>query len=265
MRIRLEDVHYAYRPDQPALRGLTLVIEPGEQVALAGPNGSGKSTLARCLNGLVQPQQGQVWVGDWNTRTQPVFAMAQRVAYVFQNPDEQLCQRTVADEVAFGPRQLGRPAAACQAAVVEALHWTGLSAQARAHPYDLSLSDRKLVAVASALAMEAPSLVLDEPTAGLDGFQLRRLERLLAEQRRRGVTVLVITHDLDFAAENLDRLVQLSAGRLVQDAPLPAAWIAAAEDPFAPQMVRLAGQLGLTGPALTPKTLVAQLTSEAQP
>ncbi len=261
MQIRLEDVHYAYEPGQPALRGVSLVIEAGEQVALVGLNGSGKSTLARCLNGLIRPQRGQVWVGDWEVRLKPVFIMAQRVASVFQNPDDQLCQRTVADEVAFGPRQLRWPAERRAAAVTQALEWLGLRDQARAHPYDLGLSERKLVTLASALALDTPVLVLDEPTAGLDGFQVRRLEAVLTELRRRGTTVILITHDLDFAAETLDRLVRLSAGQIVRDAPMAAV----GADDFAPQITRLARRLGLPGPALTPASLIKQLEKRSAP
>lgn len=263
MRIRLEDVYYAYAPDQPALCGISLLIEAGEQVALVGANGSGKSTLARCLNGLVRPQRGRVWVGELEVRREPVFTLAQRVAYVFQNPDDQLGQRTVADEVAFGPRQLGWPAERRAATVTQALEWLGLRDLARVHPHDLGLSERKLVALASALAMDAPVLILDEPTAGLDGYQIRRLEATLTELRRRGTTVILITHDLDFAAENLDRLVRLAAGQIVEDAPLTE--IAAGDDASAPQIARLARRLGLPGPALTPAVFVRQLENLSGP
>lgn len=258
--LRVEDVHFAYGSEQAALRGVTLAIEPGEQVAVTGANGSGKTTLARCLNGLLRPQRGQVWVGDWDTLGRPVYKLAHRVAYAFQNPDEQICQRTVWDEVAFGPRQLGRRDGQLCEQVTRALAWTHLLDLAHTHPFDLGASGRKLVTIASALAMDTPVVVMDEPTAGLDGFQQAQLAHILVELRQRGRTVLVITHDLDFAAENLDRLVLLRNGQIGADAPLPEAIANGAEpdEYYAPQVARLAGRIGLSRTPLTPAALVAE-------
>ena len=170
MEIRVENVHYTY-PDGgvKALDGVSLSIQPGERVALVGQNGSGKSTLARHLNGLLRPEQGQVWVGDWETSAHSPAKMARRVAYAFQNPDEQLFHQQVWGEVAFGPQNLGVSPEQVRAQVGQALELFGLSAFAQTNPRDLSYSGRKRISLASTVAMQTPVLVLDEPTAGLDG------------------------------------------------------------------------------------------------
>src|SRR5512146_1604083 len=107
MKIEIRDLHFTYPAGVQALRGVSASIEPGEQVAIVGQNGSGKTTLVKHLNGLLQPTSGSVLIGDWDTRRISVAKLAARVGYVFQNPDEQLFCRTVGDEVAFGPRNLG--------------------------------------------------------------------------------------------------------------------------------------------------------------
>jgi energy-coupling factor transport system ATP-binding protein len=186
-------------------------------VAIVGPNGSGKTTLVKHLNGLLRPTQGQVRIGDWLASQHTVAQLARRVAYLFQNPDEQLRQRTVWAEVAFGPRQLSCPAAEVRRRVAAALEALGLAAEAQTNPYDLNLTERRRVALAAVLAMETPIIVLDEPTLGQDAFFLERLAALLAEWRAAGRTVLTISHDMEFVAEQFERLVALHDGQIVAD------------------------------------------------
>ena len=218
MLIRIEDAHFAYTGGVTALCGVTLSIEPSEQVALLGENGSGKTTLARHLNGLLHPQHGSVRIGDWLTSDHSPAQMARRVAYVFQNPDEQLFSQQVWDEVAFGPRNLGYASDLVQTLVENALNQLGLSEYAQLNPRDLGYSGRKRVALASALAMDTPVLVFDEPTAGLDASERDKFALVLGQLRSKGKTVLVISHDIDFVVENLDRLVLLHQGQIAIDA-----------------------------------------------
>ncbi|HEX2990764.1 MAG TPA: ABC transporter ATP-binding protein, partial [Anaerolineales bacterium] len=111
MIIRISDLHFTYPTGIDALQGISLTIEPGEQVAIIGQNGAGKTTLVKHLNGLLQPMHGQVLIADWDTKEHSVAKLARRVGYVFQNPDEQLFSKNVVTEVAFGPRNLGYAAA----------------------------------------------------------------------------------------------------------------------------------------------------------
>jgi energy-coupling factor transport system ATP-binding protein len=219
MLIRVENIDFTYPGGAKALSSVSLTIQPGEKVALVGENGSGKTTLARNLNGLLHPQIGSVWVGDWQTTQHSPAKIAQRVAYVFQNPDEQLFRQRVWDEVAFGPQNLGYPPLQVKNMVDGALDLMGLSNISHFNPRDLGYSGRKRVALASALAMQTPVLVFDEPTAGLDAKELEQLGQVLRSLQHQGKTILVISHDMDFAAENLDRFVLMRQGQVVLDAP----------------------------------------------
>lgn len=247
-QIELEAIHFHYPDGLHALRGVSLSVAPGEQVAIVGPNGSGKTTLVKHLNGLLRPTQGRARIGDWTTSQHTVAQLARRVAYLFQNPDEQLCQRTVWAEVAFGPRHLGCPAAEVRRRADAALEALGLAAEAQTNPYDLNLTERRRVTLAAVMAMETPIIVLDEPTLGQDAFFLERLAALLAQWRAAGRTVLTISHDMEFVAEHFERLVALRDGQIVADGPTwrllaDGAW----EEETAvalPQLLRLSRRLG---------------------
>jgi energy-coupling factor transport system ATP-binding protein len=212
--VRVDGVRFAYGAAE-ALRGVSLAVDAGEQVALVGPNGAGKTTLTRLLVALRRPAAGRVTVGDWDVAKRRPDEMARRVGYAFQHADQQLFARSVREDVAFGPRRLGRSTAGVEAVLEE----LGLAALAGLHPYDVPPPARKLVALAGILAMEPGVLVLDEPTAGLDRAQR---ERVVAAVRRRaaaGVTVIAVSHDLAFVAETGDRVVAMREGRIVEDRP----------------------------------------------
>ena len=229
---------YAGGPD--VLRGVDLIVRPGEAVAIVGQNGSGKTTLAKHLNGLLRPDSGSVEVDGRDIRTVSVGSIARTVGFVFQNPDDQLFNRSVEREVAFGPRNLrldGRPALEL---VDRALELTGLSSLRTVNPYDLGLSERKLVALASVLAMEPAILVLDEPTTAQDGPGVARIGAIVDAYRRAGRTVIAITHDMEFAAAHFGRAVVMREGEAVADGT-PA-------EIFAPSQAGLLASTGLVPP-----------------
>jgi len=219
MLIQIDNLYFTYPDGTKALDGISLTIQPGEKVALVGANGSGKTTLARHLNGLLRPQAGSVWVGDWRTAEHSPAQMARRVAYVFQNPDEQLFRQRVWDEIAFGPQNLHYPSEQVRPMVEQALELLGLNDVSQLNPRDLGYSGRKRVALASALAMLTPVLVFDEPTAGLDAREQEQLSQVITWLNQRGKTIVMISHDMDFLAENLDRFVLLRQGQVLLDAP----------------------------------------------
>ncbi len=266
MRLLLEGVCFTYPGGVQALRGVNLRIEPGEAVAVLGENGAGKTTLAKHFNGLLRPSSGRVLVGDWDTREHTVAQLAQRVAFVFQNPDEQLFERTVRAEVAFGPRNLGCDGAEVQQRVERALAQVGLLEAADRHPYDLHPADRKRVALAAALAMQTPVVVLDEPTLGQDAAGVRLLAEVVEGLKAEGRTVVIISHDVDFCGEHLERVVVMSQGRVLADGPTgevlaqEALLREAAIEP--PQLVRLAQALGLPGTPLTAPAFVETLGAQ---
>jgi energy-coupling factor transport system ATP-binding protein len=214
-----EDVHFTYPSGVAALKGVSLAIGAGERLALLGRNGAGKSTLLRHLNGLLRPSGGRVLVAGEDTRRISVARAARTAALVFQDVRNQLFARTVRDELRFGPRNLGLPAARAEQLVERALAALGLADVAAEHPYDLPAPRRRLVAVAAVLAMGTDLLVLDEPTAGLDSAGVALLAQLTRDLAAEGRSVLVVSHDLNFCFENLGRIVLLRDGQIALDAP----------------------------------------------
>ncbi len=217
MRIEISDLHFSYPAGVEALRGISLAIDSGEQVAIVGQNGAGKTTLVKHLNGLLQPTHGRVSIGDWDTTKYSVAKLASRVGYVFQNPDEQLFSKDVGTEVAFGPRNLGFNGDRLQSLVKDALALTELSDKTEVNPYDLSAPWRKMVAIASIISMDTNIIIFDEPTTGQDAANVARIANVIAELRKRGKTVITITHDIDFCAENFERVIAMSQGQILLD------------------------------------------------
>jgi len=249
MKIEIKGLQFSYPNGIQALRGCSLTIESGEQVAIIGQNGAGKTTLARHLNGLLQPGSGEVWIGDWDTRQYSVAKLASRVGYVFQNPDDQLFSRDVKTEVAFGPKNLGYPNERVEALVDEALGMTELSNKKETNPYDLSPAWRKMVAIASIVAMDTPIVIFDEPTTGQDAVNIARIANVVQVLRERGRTVITITHDIDFCAENFERVIAMSQGTVLLDGKANDVFLG--DDLLAttyvdpPQLTRLGKRLGL--------------------
>src|SRR5689334_7805193 len=219
MNIEISNLQFTYPSGVQALFGVSLVINIGEQVAIVGQNGAGKTTLVKHLNGLLLPTSGTVRLGGFDTRKRSVAQMAADVGYVFQNPDDQLFQPTVAKEVAFGPRNLRWPATRVSAATAAAIEAAGLTAAAERHPYDLAPSERKRVALAAVLAMETPIVVLDEPTTGQDFAGVALIGGLVDQLIAAGRTVITVTHDLDFCAEHFARVIVMGQGRVLLDGP----------------------------------------------
>jgi len=263
--LAVEDVTFTYPAGAQALRGVSLRVAPGEAVALVGENGAGKTTLVKHLNGLLKPTSGRVLVGEWDTREHTVARLAARVGYVFQNPDDQIVERTVADEVAFGPRRLGQTAAEQAANVAAALEMVELSSEAKTHPYDLTAAQRKLITLASVLAMRTPVVIFDEPTMGQDARGVALIGDIVDGVRAEGRTVIIITHDIDFCAAHFGRVVAMGGGRVLADGPaadvLARADLLATTNVEPPQLVRLAQALGLPGAPLTNDAFLAALQS----
>ena len=215
--LRVEGLVHVYGGGVRALDGVDLAIAAGERVALIGQNGSGKTTLARHLNGLLRPTEGGVTVDGADAASLTVAQLASRVGLVFQDPDRQIFAGSVRAEVEFGPRNLGRSGSALRAAVSDALEAAGLAGDEGTNPYDLGQSRRKLLALASVLAMRTQVLVLDEPTTGQDARGIERVRAIVEAVAGEGRTVVAISHDMRFVSETFDRVVVMRAGRLILD------------------------------------------------
>lgn len=264
MQIAVEDLRFRYPGDfRNTLSGITCTIESGEIFALIGHNGSGKTTLAKHLNGLLQPLNGEIRFDGQSIAGKPVSWCAARVALTFQNPDDQICKRRVIDEVAFGPRNLGVSGNRLDDLVGDALTLFGLADLAQVNPHDLGYSERKRLAMASVVAMDTPVVILDEPTAGLDSRESEQLAGVIATLRKRKKTIIIITHDMDFIADHVTRVICLANGRPT--------FTGSAVNLFdsrkildecglgQPQIFRLSHQLGLTPPVMTVDELIAEL------
>ncbi len=218
--LKAEDICFSYRPENEAarevLRGVSLQLLPGEWLALLGPNGSGKSTLARQLNGLLLPDSGRVCVdGLYTDDAKDLWRLRAQVGFVFQDPDRQIVGVTVADDIAFGPENLGLPREEIAERVEEAAAATGISELLSRSPHQLSGGQKQRLAIAGALAMRPSYLVLDEPASMLNPSGRRELLALLEKLRReRGLGIVYITHFLEemMAA---DRVLLLDAGSAV--------------------------------------------------
>ena len=217
MKIEIQNLRFTFPTGLEALKGISLTINSGEQVAIVGQNGAGKTTLVRHFNGLLKPTSGSVIIGDWDTTKYSVAKLASRIGYVFQNPDEQLFSRDVLTEIEFGPKNLGYGKNKINELVKRALALTELTDKTETNPYDLSPTWRKMVALASIIAMDTPIVIFDEPTTGQDSVNIARIANVIAELKKEGKTVITITHDIDFCAENFERVIALSDGKVLLD------------------------------------------------
>lgn len=239
--IEVREVSLSY-PDarRPALDRVSLTVAPGELVALLGANGSGKSTLMRLCNALLQPDSGRVAVDGLDACDESnLWAIRSRVGFVQQNPENQIVGTVVEEDVAFGPENLGVPADELRTRVDQALAQTGLTGFERREPHLLSEGQKQRLAIAGALALRPAYLLLDEPTAMLDGRSRAEVLGVLGRLRQQGVGLLHITHHLEDVAD-ADRVVVLREGRIAYQGPSGPVL----SDPD------LAGSLGIEVPAM---------------
>jgi cobalt/nickel transport system ATP-binding protein len=212
--LEVRDLAFAYPDGHQALFGCGLEVERGERVALLGPNGAGKTTLILHLNGVLSPSAGHVAVGGLKAAKENLREIRRRVGIVFQDPDDQLFMPTVAEDVAFGPKNLGLGMEEVHVRVHRALRAVGMEEYSERPPHHLSFGQRRRVAVATVLAMEPEILVLDEPTSNLDPAGRRELAEIL---KSLDLTMLMVSHDLPYALELCPRSILMDDGIIVAD------------------------------------------------
>jgi energy-coupling factor transport system ATP-binding protein len=265
-RLVTHGLGFVYPDGTRALASVDLAIEPGQRVAIIGQNGSGKSTLVRHFNGLLRATEGHLTLDGQAITGRHVADLARVVGIGFQNPDRQIFAGSVRAEVGFGPRNMGLGGERLDAVVAEALAAVGLVGFEEANPYDLGYSRRKLLTIASVLAVQTPVVVLDEPTTGQDLAGVQTIERVVAGLAAAGRTVIAISHDMRFVAESFERVVVMRQGTIALDGSPAAvfgeeAWPTLRstnlEPPYAAQ---LGAQLGL-GSTPTEASLVAALAA----
>ncbi len=260
--LKAEGLRYTY-PTYcvEALRGVDLLIQDGEFIAILGQNGSGKTTLAKHFNGLLKPTSGRVSVQNKPTTEYRQSEIARRVGYVFQNPDHQIFAKTVAEEVGFGLKMQRETLKTIERRVTEALEVVGLQGYEAKIPFTLTKGERQRVAVASVLAVRPQVIILDEPTTGLDDRHQQNMMSMLKRLNQYGHTIIIITHSMSVAAEYASRTIIMKDGGLLLDGPTRAVF--ADEARFAeaslcpPPLVRLSNWLGTE--ALTVQEMVKEL------
>lgn len=212
----MKDVSFSYPNGFLAVDGISMEIKAGENVAIVGQNGAGKTTTVKMMNGLLRPTSGQVLIGDMNTKDYTTAQISRVVGYVFQNPDDQIFHSTVEGEVRFGPKMMKLSAEEEDSRVKEALEMTGMDRFQNENPFDLPLSVRKFVTIAAVMAMGTEILIFDEPTAGQDREGNERLSRLLKKLHEQGKTVITISHDMEFVADNFKRIIVMARKKIVR-------------------------------------------------
>ena len=252
MRLELRDIRHAYAPGTPfeveALRCVSLAVESGEVLGIIGGTGSGKSTLVQHMNLLLVPTSGEVLVDGVDARSLKKSELRRRVGLVFQFPEAALFAPTVEEDVAFAPRRLGLDEEEVRERVVGSLRALGAGSLAGRSPFALSGGEKRRVAIAGVLAMGPELLVLDEPTAGLDPATREELLALIRGLRGAGVSVVLVSHDLDEVAEVADRVCALDRGT-VRAVGTPAEVFH--EDPsYAPTTVGVASLLRVSRPEI---------------
>ena len=215
--IRLENVSFTYPGNHLAVKGANLVIKQGENVAIIGQNGAGKTTTVKMMNNLERPTEGDVWVGDKNTKNFTTAQISRIVGYVFQNPDDQIFHSTVEEEVRFGPKSMKLEKAREDELVEYALKLTKMDKFRDENPLNLPLSVRKFVTIAAIVAMDTEVLIFDEPTAGQDIEGNKTLSAILKELHEKGKTVITISHDMEFVSNNFDRVVVMAKKHIVRE------------------------------------------------
>lgn len=215
--IEIANLEYEYPNGEKVLKGIDLTIKAGEFVAILGQNGSGKTTLIKHFNGLLKPTKGNVLISGINTRRRKVSDLAKEVGFVFQNPDCQIFENTIFDEVAFAPRNLGLSEKEVSKRVYDALTAVQLTAYEKDDPFALTKGEKQKLAIASVLASSPQVLILDEPTTGLDYDEITSIMNLLVELNNQGHTIVIITHAIWVAVEYAHRIIVLKEGEILLD------------------------------------------------
>lgn len=214
--MEIKDLHFSYTEGEEILKGLNFALDE-RTTAIIGQNGAGKTTFVKLLKGLLRPTSGAVVFEGKDIRDMTVAQLARHIGMVFQNPNDQIFKNRVLDEVMFGPLKIGMGEAAAREKSLEALNLVGLSGHEDENPYDLGLSSRKLVAIASIVAMDPKVIIFDEPTIAQDYYGKERIKSVIRKLRSEGVTVITIIHDMDFVADVFERVIVFAKGGVLLD------------------------------------------------
>lgn len=249
--VEVKNIVYKYPNGYLAVDDVSFTIGAGENIAIVGQNGAGKTTTVKMLNGLMKPCEGDVFINGESTKAYTTAQMARKVGYVFQNPDDQIFNPTVYKEIEYGLKRMKIAPDECQRRITDAAHLTGMESCLELNPYDLPLSIRKFVTIASVIASDCNVMVFDEPTAGQDLEGLQRLSELNRVLTGRGKAIVTITHDMEFVADNFDRVIVMCQKKVLADGRTKDVFVQKDIMERAmlkqPAIVRIAGGIGMAG------------------
>lgn len=213
--IEFRQVSASYDGELAILRDVSFTVGDGDFVAFVGTNGAGKSTTMRLINGLLKPTSGEVLIDGVPTSQLRTSELASKVGFLFQNPDRQICCKTVREELLFGFSAQGRAGAEAEAKVDAMIERFGFDGDAE--PFLLNRGTRQLLALASIIVLEPPIVVLDEPTTGLDFRECAKVMEVVSDLNARGTTVVMVCHDMEVVGDYATRVIAMTAGQVVAD------------------------------------------------
>ncbi|MFD1928557.1 ABC transporter ATP-binding protein [Sporosarcina siberiensis] len=249
--IVVSNLHFNYVKDIAIMKGIDSTLS-GKPIAIIGQNGAGKSTFVKLLKALLKPCKGEITIDGIKTADSTAAKLAATIGLIFQNPNDQIFKNNVLDEVMFGPLNIGQSTETAKLNAMKMLELVGLTGKEDENPYDLSLAERKMIAVASILAMDTKIVIFDEPTMGQDHKGKKMLAKIIKELYTQGKLVLCILHDMDFVANTFERTIILSEGCVVFDGETRSAYgqeqllsQAKLEQPHITQLARRMGYPGI--------------------
>ena len=215
--LEVRDLHFSYNDEKHALNGVDVKIYEGEKIAVLGSNGAGKSTFFLSINGVLKPHAGEVIYRGEKITKKRLNHLRKNVGIVFQDADNQIIASTVMSEVAFGPMNLKLPREEVLRRVDKALDYMNITEFRDRPPHYLSGGEKKRVSIADIIAMESEVIIFDEPTAALDPLNAQMLEEVLRKMGEEGRTILIPTHDVDFAYRWAERVLVFHQGKIIAD------------------------------------------------
>lgn len=264
--VEVKNVSFSYPNGFCAVDDISFTVEPGENIAIIGQNGAGKTTTVKMLNGLMKPTKGDIIVEGKNTKDHTTAQIARTVGYVFQNPDDQIFNNSVYKEMEYALKRMKLSSEEIQERIENAAKMCELTEYLEMNPYDLPLSLRKFVTIASVIAMDCQVMIFDEPTAGQDLKGLECLSNIIKQLLAQGKAVITITHDMEFVAENYDRVIVMCQKKIIADGKTNELFFQEETMKKAmlkqPALVRIATQLGLKKMNLDMKELAQNIKSQ---
>ena len=218
--LQAEDLCYSYGQGKEVLKEINITVRKGEKIVVLGSNGAGKSTCFLNLNGVYRPDSGRILYRGREIGKKDLNELRKNVGIVFQDADNQIIASTVFAEVSFGPMNLKLPREEVKKRVEDALEYMNLGSMRDRPPHYLSGGEKKRVSIADIIAMESEVVIFDEPTASLDPVNVEMLEGVLEKMNEMGKTLLISTHDVDFAYRFADRAVIFAGGSIIADGPV---------------------------------------------